>query len=189
MVGIPAEYVAEVLDLINTTWHSRCRCFTVGEAQKLMGESGHLAEGAHWVFHLLTHLYSSIAYALAENKSLLAEPSPSFCEICLSINAGMFACLAKEQVRHVNFAMKTAARLVHHAKFEYNINRTMRQEIDFFRSKLLPKSNIVWETPISHIIPRMPTFTSFGDSCLKGSGGYSISLCFWWHIPFPDAVN
>ena len=85
--------------------------------------------------------------------------------------------------------MKTSARLVHHAKFEYNINKTMRQETDFFCNKLLPKSYIVWETPIAHIIPRTPTFTSFGDSCLKGAGGYSISLGFWWHIPFPDAVK
>jgi hypothetical protein len=35
----------------------------------------------------------------------------------------------------------------------------------------------------------MPTFTSFGDSCLGGAGGYSILLGFWWHIPFPEAVK
>ena len=46
MFGIPAEYGAEVLDLINTTWHTPCRCFTVGEAQQLTGKLGHLAEGA-----------------------------------------------------------------------------------------------------------------------------------------------
>ncbi len=65
----------------------------------------------------------------------------------------------------------------------------MRQEIEFFREKLLLESGIVWETPIAHIIPRMPTFTSFGDSCLKGAGGYCISLGFWWHIPFPEAED
>ncbi len=64
----------------------------------------------------------------------------------------------------------------------------MRQEIEFFREKLLPESSIAWETPIAHIIPRMPTFTSFGDNCLEGAGGYCISLGFWWHIPFPEAV-
>ena len=69
MAGIPAKYVAEVLDLINTTWHSCCCRFTVGEAQKLTGKLGHLAEGSHWVFHLLTHLYSSLAYALTEQTS------------------------------------------------------------------------------------------------------------------------
>ena len=180
-VDIPPDYVAEVLNLLNTTWHSHRRRFTVGEAQKLTGKLGHLAEGANWVFHLLTHIYASIAYALSENKHLLVDTSPEFRNICLSLKTGTFPCSA-------NFAMKRAAHLVHHAKFQYYINKMMRQEIEFFREKLLPESNIVWETPIAHIIPRTPTFTSFGDSCLKGAGGYCISLGFWWHIPFPEAV-
>jgi hypothetical protein len=125
-VSKPPDYVAEVLNLINTTWHSHCRCFTVGEAQKLMEKLGHLAEIAHWVFHLLTHLYASIAYALAENKRLLVDTSPKFCNICLSLKTGTFPCSAKDQVKHVNFAMKKAAHLVHHAKFKYNINKMMR---------------------------------------------------------------
>ncbi len=65
----------------------------------------------------------------------------------------------------------------------------MRQEIEFFREKLLPTSDIRWESPIAHIIPRMPPFTTFGDSCLKGAGGYSLSLGFWWHLPFPEEVK
>ncbi len=62
-VGIPPDYAKEVLDLINTTWHMHRCCFTVGEAeaQRLTGKLGHLTEGAQWVFHLLTHLYASIA--------------------------------------------------------------------------------------------------------------------------------
>ncbi len=66
-VGIPPVYVKEVLNLINTTWHLHRRCFTVGEAQRLTGKLGHLAEGAQWVFHLIMHLYASTAYALAKN--------------------------------------------------------------------------------------------------------------------------
>ncbi len=65
----------------------------------------------------------------------------------------------------------------------------MRQEIEFFREKLAPTSEVRWESPIAHIIPRMPTFTTFGDSCLEGAGGYSISLGFWWHLPFPDEIK
>jgi hypothetical protein len=187
-VGIPPDYVAEVLDLINTTWHPHRRRFTVGEAQRLTGKLGHLAEGANWVFHLLTHLYASIAYALSENKRLLTDTSPEFRNICLSFKTGSFPCSVKDQVKHINFAMKRAAHLVHHAKFQYNINKTMHQEIDFFREKLLPNSDIKWETPIAHIIPRMPIFTSFGDSCLEGAGGYSIPLGYWWHIPFPEEI-
>ncbi len=45
-VGILPDYIKEVLDLINSTWHSHRRRFTVGEAQRLTGKLGHLAEGA-----------------------------------------------------------------------------------------------------------------------------------------------
>jgi hypothetical protein len=75
-VGIPPDYVKEVLNLINTTWHLHHHCFTIGEAQRLTGKLGHLAEGAQWVFHLLTHLYASITYTLANNKQLLVDSSP-----------------------------------------------------------------------------------------------------------------
>ncbi len=64
----------------------------------------------------------------------------------------------------------------------------MHLEMEFFCVKLQPLSGILWETPITHIIPRMPTVMASGDSCLKGMGGYSISLGFWWHLPFPEEV-
>jgi len=156
-VGIPPDYAAEVFDLFNTTWHSHRHRFTIREAQKLTGKLGHLAEGANWVFHLLMHLYASIVYALSENKRLLVDTYPEFSNICLSLKTGTFPCSVKDQVKHINFAIKRAAHLVHHAKFQYNINKTMRQGIKFFREKLLPESNIAWETPIAHIIPRTPT--------------------------------
>jgi hypothetical protein len=34
----------------------------------------------------------------------------------------------------------------------------------------------------------MPTATAFGDSCLEGAGGYSISLDYWLYLPFPEEV-
>jgi hypothetical protein len=64
----------------------------------------------------------------------------------------------------------------------------MHQEIAIFCKKLQLSLGILWETPIAHIIPRMPTVTAFGDSCLEGMGGYSISLGFWWHLPFQEEV-
>jgi hypothetical protein len=147
-VGIPSDYIKEVLNLINSTWHSHRHCFTVGEAQRPTGKLGHLAEGAQWVFHLLTHLYASIAYALAKNKRLLADSSPKFRSICLFLRTDNFPCTAKDQVKHVNHVMKRAAKMVHHAKFEFDINKMMCQEIDFFREKLLPNSDISGKLPL-----------------------------------------
>jgi hypothetical protein len=34
-VGIPPNYIKEVLDLMNSTWHLQRHCFTIGEAQRL----------------------------------------------------------------------------------------------------------------------------------------------------------
>ena len=78
--------------------------------------------------------------------------------------------------------------MTHHASYEYNINTTMRAEIDFFREKLRPNSGIDWETPIAHLIPRTPFATTIGDSSLEGAGGFSIKLGFWWHIQFPNEI-
>ncbi len=188
-VAIPAAYVTEVRDIINATWHKNRCTFTVQEAQTLTGKLGHLAEGANWVFHLLTHLYASIAFALAQNRCLLTESSREFRGVVESLRTGSFPCSSKDQARHISFALKKAAKMVHHAKYKFRINTTMRQEIEFFRATLLPDSGITWETPIAHLIPRTPSASSFGDSSLQGAGGYSIELGFWWHIDFPQEVK
>ncbi len=188
-VGIPEDYVLGVRGLINSTWHIYRKRFTVNEAQELTGKLSQLAEGATWVFHLLTHLYASIVYALSENKRLLQDSSPEFQSLVASMKTGHFVCSVKDQVRHISFALKKSAKLVHHARYQYIIPKTMRQEIEFFREQLNPDSSICWESPIAHIIPRTPTFTTFGDSCLEGAGGYAVLLGFWWHMSFPPAIT
>jgi len=187
-VGITDKYKEEVTNLINKTWHKGRKRFTVSEAQKLVGKLARLAEGAHWVFHLLSHLYTSIAHALSENTRLLNESSNEFRELVQKIRKGNFNTPCKEQARHLSFTMKQAAKMVHHADFRYNINSSMRQEIEFFREALMPDSGVVWETPIALIVPRMPSATTMGDSSLEGAGGYSIGLGYWWHLDFPDEV-
>jgi hypothetical protein len=77
-VTILPKYLQEVLELLNSTWHPNQHHFKVSEAQKFTGKQARLAKGANWVFHLLSHLYSSIAYALSENKRLLTASSAEF---------------------------------------------------------------------------------------------------------------
>jgi hypothetical protein len=160
----------------------------VSEAQKLTGKLACLANGANQVFHLLSHLYLSIAYALYENKRLLTKSSAEFQDIVLAIQTNAFVTPCKDLAWHTSFAMKRAEKLTHHASYQYNINRTMRYKIEFFCDKLKPDSGIEWEMPIAHLIPRTPFATTIGDSLLEGAGGFSITLGFWWHICFPDDV-
>ena len=160
-VAIPSSYVDNVCAIIHETQHKNCCTFIMSEAQQLTGKLGHLAEGAPWVHHLMTHLYASIAYSLAENKHLLTELSQDFCDVVKSLCTGSFPCLATDQAQHISFALKRAVRMVHHSKYKFVINLSMREEIEFFQNKLTPKSTILWETPIAHLIPRTPTATAF----------------------------
>ncbi len=64
----------------------------------------------------------------------------------------------------------------------------MHYGIEFFCNKLKPDSGIEWEIPFAHLTSQTPFSTTIGDSLLEGSGGFSITLEFWWHICFPDEV-
>jgi hypothetical protein len=189
ILSVPDDYIQGVCLLIDSTWHAHCQQFTVEEAQELTGKIGHLAKGANCVFHLLTHLYTSIAYALSENKRFLTDSSPEFQTLIKSQRSGYFFCNVKDQICPISFTIKRSAKLVHQSRCQYSITKSMHQEIEFFHKKLLPNSGIRWESPIAHMIPRMPTFITFGDSCLKGARGYSLSLGFWWHLPFPEEIK
>jgi hypothetical protein len=120
---------------------------------------------------------------------LLLKSSKEFQNIALSLKRGTYLATPKyEATKHISFTLKQAAKLVHHSKYRYNIKKTMHLKIEFFHEKLQPLASILWEAPIAHIIPRVPTAMAFGNSCLEGTGGYSISLGFWWHLPFPEKV-
>jgi hypothetical protein len=114
-------------------------------------------------------LYASIAKALAGNKLLLSESSREFQDIAESLRTGSFPCSAQDLAKHVTFALKRSARMVHHSKQTYIISKDMRREIDFFRKRLQPDSGVRWETPIAHIIKRTPSATAYGDSSLEGA--------------------
>ncbi len=70
----------------------------------------------------------------------------------------------------------------------YLVNGTMRNELNFLSEALESNSGIVFETPIGHLIPRMPTASIINDSLLIACGGYLTTLKFWWHLLFPKEV-
>ncbi|KAL7525487.1 hypothetical protein ACHAXR_003426, partial [Thalassiosira sp. AJA248-18] len=182
MVGITRDYLDQVLDILDTVWPKGRPTFQAQEAQKMIGKLGRLSEGAHWVYHLMSHLYTSIAYALKKNKDFLKEHSKEFADLLDKIDRKHFS-QKDHAAKHVNFALKQLARSVHHCKEEYPINNTMVVEIEFFREALREDSGITWESQLGFMIPRTPL-----GNCLEGGGGYSIKLRFWWHLEFPLEV-
>ena len=76
-VGITDKYIQQVCNLLNL-WDPSKNFFKVNEMQKLVGKLARLGEGAPWIFKLMSHLYTSLAYALKSNTKLLAKSSTGF---------------------------------------------------------------------------------------------------------------
>jgi hypothetical protein len=156
--------------------------------QKLIGKLAHLGEGAPWIFKLMSHLYTSLAFALKTNTELLQESSSGFRELVNQITTKNFSGEQSDHQRHIKFVMKKAVKMITRHNHNYLVNRTMRDELNLLSSALSPESGIKFETPIAHLIPRIPTASIIGDSSLVACGGYSITLRFWWHLSFPKEV-
>lgn len=186
-IAVTHEYREQTLALINKTWHSSRKTFNAKQAQELVGKLGRLSSGAYWVFHLMSHMYTSIAYALKMNRRYLEEASDEFKEILNNIEKKNYA-KKDDSAKHINFALKQLARSINHCEQEYVIPSTMKAEIKFFAEALRNDSGIEWVTPIALVIPRTPIAVQYGDSCLEGAGGYSLKLRFWWHLEFPPEV-
>jgi hypothetical protein len=181
------KYIQQIQDLLNL-WDPTCRLFKVNNMQKLIGKLVRLREGATWVFKLMSHLYTSLAYALKNNTELLEKGSSGFRELCDQISIKNFSGKQSDHQCHINFAMKKVAKTVSKHGHLYLVNSTMRDELNFFSKALSPDYGIKFETPIAHLIPRTPTALIIGDSSLLACGGYSITLEFWWHLIFPMEV-
>ena len=82
---------------------------------------------------MISHLYRSIAQALAQNKYTLETSSSEFQEVTKTFRNKNSKPTDKEQ-NIIRFALKKAARMVHHVPMEYNIVTSMREELDFLQS-------------------------------------------------------
>jgi hypothetical protein len=121
-------------------------------------------------------------------SSLKIAPE-NFCELVEQITTKTFLGKQSDYQRHVNFVMKKAAKMVNSHNHLCLVNTTMREELTFILNALLLDSGIKFETPIAHLIPKIPTASIVRDSLLVACGGYhSISLSFWWHLSLPKEV-
>jgi len=66
-VSISDEFRREVLALLTATWHCRRESFTVNELKLLVGKLGRIAQAYSPLNFFMSHLYSSLAFALREN--------------------------------------------------------------------------------------------------------------------------
>jgi hypothetical protein len=105
----------------------------------------------------MSHLYTSLAYALKSNTKLLEKSSSGFRDLIKQILTKNYSVRISDHRRHINFAMKKAAKMVNRNNHNYLMNRTMQDKLNFIAHSLKPDSGIKFETPIAHLITRTPT--------------------------------
>lgn len=192
-VAMTKEYLQELRDLLKKTWHKSRKSFFINELEVLLGKCARLGEAANWVYHLMTHMYTSSSFALRENREFLGKNSPNFVAHLKKIKelrkrAAEDTSDVQDNIAHINFAMKKSSQSVHRSKREYFIGKDMRAEINFLTEVLEEDSGVRWETPIAHMIKRDPTAPAYSDSCLDSGGGFSIELSFFWYLSWSRPV-
>jgi hypothetical protein len=81
-----------------------------------VGKLARLGKGPPLIYKIMSHIYTSLAFAFRQNNELLLVCSPKFCEIVGNIQHNNFVGSHSEIARELNFALKTAARMVNHQK-------------------------------------------------------------------------
>jgi hypothetical protein len=78
----------------------------------------------------MLHLYTSLAFALKSNTELLEKSSSGFRDLVKQITTKTFSGKILDHQRHINFAMKKAAKMENRNHAMYLVNRTMRDELN-----------------------------------------------------------
>jgi hypothetical protein len=134
----------------------------------------------------MSHVYTSLAYALMQNKLLMSNCLPKFCDMTSRIESKGFSGNQCKFDKELNFALKMASKMVNSHTQVYLINETLCKKLKLKWQAFQEDFKIPFEVPIAFIIHRTPTASLFGDSSLISCGGYSSDLWFWWFILFPD---
>jgi hypothetical protein len=71
-VGMTNGYIQQCRGLLNL-WDHNQRFFKVGDMQKLIRKLAGLGKRAPWIYKLMSHLYTSLAFALKSNAELLKK--------------------------------------------------------------------------------------------------------------------
>ena len=182
--SVPETYLIRVRTLLKEHWHTNRKRFTVHEGAVLCGIIGYLAEVVPAIYHLLTHMFTSISAALDTNKRYLMASSHEFRETLREAHRKI---VTEQDLKKVSFAQSKVAKKQHRTPVKHNILPTLREELNLLR-EIFEDSSVKWSSPIAHLVPRVHDAVAAGDSSLRAAGGWSTDLGFWWHLEWPEEV-
>ena len=153
----------------------RKNTFTVPAMEKLVGKIARIGQAFRPIYHLMPHLYSSVAYGLRDNKSFLISTSAAFRKMIKEAKRDYLNATAAD-MREIKFAIGQSARMQHKCRKEYPMPPSLINELKVIKKLLLDKT-IKLCTPLAHIVPRDYTFAARPVTLAKreGEGGAQTS--------------
>ena len=168
--------------------------------ESIAGRLGHIADTSPWLRFLMSHLYTSITFALGVAHANLVNTSSDFRAMLKKakggwIKAGTYTIgkkrpskpTAKPQsktpakaARHISFAMSKSSKMLHQTRLMFKFNDTLRYELKLILDALSCPWINMWR-PIGHLVDRTPSGVGRSDSCLHAAGGFSYDMRFWWY--------
>jgi hypothetical protein len=134
----------------------------------------------------MSHLYSSLAFALCENRAFLVSTSKRFRVLVKKIKQSKTHCVTADE-REINFALSQSAKKVHSCPATYRIPPSLRAELQYI-GDILADTDIPLHTPIAVMVPRNYEYAMWADSCKQSGGGWSTDMKFWWCLEYPVEV-
>jgi len=118
----------------------------------LVGKLGHIAQSYCPFYFFVSHLYSSLAFALHTNRAFLINTSKRFRAVIKKTKQDGIHCVAADE-REINFALSQSAKKVHSYPTKYRIPPSLREELKYI-SGILANTDISLHTPVAIIVPR-----------------------------------
>ena len=130
-----STYLASVFDILNDEWPTGTGNFALTSIVTLTSKLTQLSEATPWVYHLMSHRYASIAFALHTNEMFLLNKNAQFRALVNKIKTMRFLPKAEQYIDHLNFYVKKATRRKFKSSLHFEMNETLTdEEIELLRS-------------------------------------------------------
>ena len=99
-------YLTSVLGILNNEWPTGTVNFSLKSLVIIVCKLAQLGKAAPWIYHLMLHIYASIAFALRANETFLLNKNAPFCALVNMIKSLRLLPKVKQDVDHLNFYIK-----------------------------------------------------------------------------------
>ena len=118
--------------------------------ERLVGKIGWIGQAYRPIFHLMPHMYASVAYALRENEYFLMSSSRTFHVLTKRAKARDAPTIFEDK-QEINFSISQEAKKKHGCNRMYRMPLSLKEEINFI-TKILVDNSIDLSTPPAHIV-------------------------------------